>query len=322
MLIRGDAVKIELMSKSVAVIGAGVSGLTSAIVLAEQGHRVTILAAETGQRTTSAVAAAIWFPYDAKPAEKVVPWALTSFEILKELAQEPGTGVSMIEQRIYSRMPGIEIPDWARDLGAVELPALPGLFASGFKVIVPLTDTTIYLDYLERRFSAASGELLGDTRIKNFEAIDRSFEAIVNCSGIGARELAQDRDLEPHRGQVASVAKMEMDYAVVCDDEPLMYVIPRSRDCIFGGTNTVSDDRTPDPQTTAMITAECSRTLNIETPKVLAERVGLRPFRTSGVRVERGSLTDGRPIVHNYGHGGAGFTLSWGCALEVAKLLG
>jgi D-amino-acid oxidase len=62
--------------------------------------------------------------------------------------------------------------------------------------------------------------------------------------------------------------------------------------------------------------------LNIETPRVLTERVGLRPFRRSGVRLERDQLRDGRIAIHNYGHGGAGFTLSWGCAREVLDLAG
>jgi D-amino-acid oxidase len=60
--------------------------------------------------------------------------------------------------------------------------------------------------------------------------------------------------------------------------------------------------------------------LNIEKPNVLNERVGLRPFRRSGVRLARDRLRDGRIVIHNYGHGGAGFTLSWGCAREVFDL--
>jgi D-amino-acid oxidase len=48
-------------------------------------------------------------------------------------------------------------------------------------------------------------------------------------------------------------------------------------------------------------------------------RVGLRPFRAAGVRLEV-EKSDSR-IVHNYGHGGSGVSLSWGCAAEVANLV-
>ena len=143
---------------------------------------------------------------------------------------------------------------------------------------------------------------------------------MINCAGIGARELVQDADLEPHRGQVAIVPKIEgLSCAIVCDDEPLMYAIPRTNDCVFGGTNDFSDNLVADPATTDRIVAECSRVLNIKRPRVIAERVGLRPFRRSGVRLKRDELRDGRVVIHNYGHGGAGFTLSWGCAREVLE---
>src|SRR5213079_3066911 len=136
------------------------------------------------------------------------------------------------------------------------------------------------------------------------------FDLVINCAGIGARELTHDIDLEPHRGQVAIVPKIDnLKCAIVCDDAPLMYAIPRTNDCVFGGTNDVSDDLAADPATTSRIVAECSRVLNIAKPPVLAERVGLRPFRQSGVRLERDRLSDGRTVIHNYGHGGAGFTL-------------
>jgi D-amino-acid oxidase len=82
----------------------------------------------------------------------------------------------------------------------------------------------------------------------------------------------------------------------------------------------VSADRAPDPATTAAIVAECSRILEIEPPEVLGERVGLRPFRRSGICLRADQLRDGRRVIHNYGHGGSGFTLSWGCAHAVLAL--
>lgn len=330
------------MKHQVGIVGAGVSGLTCGVVFAERGLQTAIFANEIGQQTTSGAAAALWFPYDVEPAEKAIPWALETFRTLVDLAGNPGSGVSMIELRQFSRAGEIQIPDWAIPLGARRLSAVATAlcrgaggphakrldtatrlqdFHSGFSLRVPLTDTTIYLDYLVNRFIAAGGSIAENVPFAKLEDVDPKFDLVINCAGIGARELVHDTDLEPHRGQVAIVPRIKnLPYAVVCDDVPLMYAIPRKNDCVFGGTNEVSDDLAVDPAATTLIVAECSRALRIEQPNVLAERVGLRPFRKSGVRLERALLDDGRTVIHNYGHGGSGFTLSWGCAHEVLDL--
>jgi D-amino-acid oxidase len=338
----------------VAIVGAGVSGLTCGVIFAERGYRTAIVAKEIGQQTTSGAAAALWFPYDAEPADKVIPWALGTYRMLIDLARNPDSGVSMIELRQFSRTEKIHIPDWAIPLGARAIvPSLPPvmssevengaageaatwtgrpeaertrseritslkIFKSGFSLRVPLMDTTIYLDYLANRFVAAGGSIAPNTHFAQLEDVDPKFAVVINCAGIGARELVRDTDLEPHRGQVAIVPRIkDLPCAVVCDDAPLMYAIPRRNDYVLGGTNELSNDLAADSATTTRIVAECTRALKIEKPNVLGERVGLRPFRKSGVRVERDQLRDGRAVVHNYGHGGSGFTLSWGCAQGV-----
>ena len=323
------------MKHDVAIIGGGVSGLTSGVLLAERGYRAAIFAKETGQQTTSAVAAAVWYPYDAEPAGNVIAWALDTYKSLVDLSGEPRSGVSMMELRQFSRVAEVPIPDWAHSLGAsvisnassvisseVErsLNISPSVFSGGFALTVPLMDTTIYLDYLASRFLAAGGSITSNVFFEKLEDVDDEFALVINCAGMGARELVHDVDLEPHRGQVAIVPKIDLGCAIVCDEPPLMYAIPRTNDCVFGGTNELSDDRDIDPAVTSRIVAECSRVLKISNPQILAERVGLRPFRKSGVRLGRDRLRDGRIVIHNYGHGGAGFTLSWGCAREVVNL--
>ena len=113
--------KIDRVQNRAAIIGAGVSGLTCGVVFAEREWKVTILADETGQQTTSAAAAAVWFPYDAEPVEKIVPWALTTYERLRDLSRAPQTGVSLIEIRQFTRTSEIPVPDWAKPLGAIPL---------------------------------------------------------------------------------------------------------------------------------------------------------------------------------------------------------
>src|SRR6266699_4448176 len=257
------------MEHRVAIVGAGVSGLTCGVLFAEHGYRTAIFAKETGQQTTSGAAAALWFPYDAEPAEKVIPWALHTYKVLVNLichradwprrAKISHSGVSMIELRQFSRTSEIQIPDWAIPLGASVIPTVT-TFKSGFKLNVPLMDTTIYLDYLANRFIEAGGEVNADVHLEKLEDVSPAFNLVINCAGIGARELVQDIDLEPHRGQVAIVPKVDnLSCAIVCDDPPLMYAIPRAHDCVFGGTNEISDNLDVDAAATPRIIDACSR---------------------------------------------------------------
>src|SRR4051812_41903887 len=106
----------------VTVVGAGVSGLVTALVLEERGHRVRVVAADTGQATTSAVAGAVWFPYRAGPPAKVSVWAARTRDWLEGIARaEPGAGVDVLV--------GYEIthedthPWWAEGISVERTPA-------------------------------------------------------------------------------------------------------------------------------------------------------------------------------------------------------
>jgi D-amino-acid oxidase len=326
----GSIMSASAVTRRVGVIGAGVSGLTCGVLFAERGFHTAIFAGQIGQQTTSGAAGALWFPYDVEPVDKVIPWALATYKVLVDLTKDARRGVSMIELRQYCRSGEIQMPDWASVISTESasparteksLNISGSVFSAGFSLKVPLMDTTIYLDYLADRFQTAGGSINTSVRFEKLEDVDRKFDLVVNCAGIGARELVRDLDLEPHRGQVAIVPKIDnLQCAIVCDDDPLMYVIPRTNDCVFGGTNEVSNDLAANQATTSTIVAECSRVLKIEKPRVVRERVGLRPFRKSGVRLESEKLGDGRTVIHNYGHGGSGFTLSWGCARSVVDL--
>jgi D-amino-acid oxidase len=310
------------MKKRVAIVGAGISGLTCAVLFAENGFETSILAEEIGDETNSAAAAAIWYPYDVGSADRVNAWALSSYAKFLKLAHEPPTGVSITELRVFSRLGPISPPDWAQSFATrrLEKSDIPPAFVSGFSIQVPLIETGKYLEYLGARLTSAGGSVSPGVHFNELEEVDAGFDLIVNCAGIGARELVPDAAMEPHRGQVAIVQKFDLPYAVVCDDPPLLYAIPRANDCVFGGTNDISNDRNVDPLTTARIISECERVLLRPAPPLIRERVGLRPGRSSGVRVAADKLRDGRHVIHNYGHGGSGFTLSWGCAETVLQL--
>jgi D-amino-acid oxidase len=97
-----------------------------------------------------------------------------------------------------------------------------------------------------------------------------------------------------------------------------LYVFPHGDVVILGGTaHENASDLAPRPEVSARILRECAAAFPaLRDAKVITERVGLRPVRPS-VRLESEPLSDGRTLWHNYGHGGAGVTLSWGCAAEL-----
>jgi D-amino-acid oxidase len=293
------------------VVGAGVVGLTTAVCLREAGIEADVVARDAPADTTSAVAAALWYPYRALPAERVTAWSAATYEHLARLArEEPGAGVRM---RTGTELLAPGAPDpWWRD-------AVPDLRRTdaGLRFAAPVVDMSVHLPWLQARLGAL-GATLERRAIASFDELEA--DAVVNCAGLGARELAGDSSLSSVRGQVVRVAAPDVEEWLLDQSDParLVYVVPRERDVVLGGTaEEGAEDRTPDAQTSAAIRARCAALVPaLRDAPVVDVAVGLRPARPA-VRLE----AKGR-VVHCYGHGGAGVTLAWGCAVEVTVLLG
>jgi D-amino-acid oxidase len=306
------------MNSSVAVIGAGVSGLTSGVVLAESGYDVTLFADEFFA-TTSAVAGAIWYPYHIRPKTKVERWGRSSYDEFVRLASDHRSGVRLIEFYVFSIAARHRIPRWAKGMSGRYLRAeeTPEAYRYGFAVTVPLMQTPLYLPYLRRRLRRAGGRLRKRT-IRDIGELTTEFDAIVNCSGYGARTLCNDRKLRPGRGIVVITSNPGIHRALVYAEDPsaLTYVIPRQNDCVLGGCDDDVDSTIVPDSLSQAIYRRCRR-MEKRLPEMTAAKAGIRPIR-SKVRLEI-ERVNGTPVVHNYGHGGAGFTVSWGCAREVLR---
>jgi D-amino-acid oxidase len=294
----------------VVVVGAGVVGLTTAACLREAGVAADVVSREAPDDTTSAVAAALWYPYRALPAARVTAWSATTYAELERLARVAGSGVRM---RAGLELLSPDAPDpWWRD-------AVPDMRRTriGLRFTAPVVDMSVHLPWLAQRLRARGG-LIQRATVRSLEELEG--DAVVNCAGLGARELAHDATLTAVRGQVVRVAAPGVTEWLLdqSDPERLVYVVPRERDVVLGGTAQEGwEDRAPDPATTAAIRERCARHLPaLRDAPVVDVAVGLRPARPA-VRLE----AEGR-VVHCYGHGGAGVTLAWGCAVEVATLLG
>ncbi|MEC4017477.1 FAD-dependent oxidoreductase [Streptomyces sp. H27-D2] len=316
------------MSNDVIVVGGGVIGLTTAIVLAESGRQVSVWSRDPAEETTSAVAGGLWWPYRIEPTAAVGDWSVRSFAILAELAERPAeTGVRMVD----GTQAGIGMADlgpWAAELpglrpaGAGELPDGSSV---GLRARTPLLDMPSHLGYLLRRLEAAGGTVERRTLTSLAEA-HAAAPSVVNCSGLGARELVPDPEVHPVQGQLVVVENPGIDEWFVSADHAsadTVYVLPQPYGVVLGGTARENVwGLEPDPAVAELIIARCARVHpELAKARVLAHRVGLRPARRA-VRLGAERLPDGSLRVHNYGHGGAGVTVAWGCAQDAAELVG
>lgn len=311
------------------VIGAGVIGLTTAITLAEAGVPTTVWAADPIEATTSYAAGASWGVHllpmtDPDARERVTGWSAVTLNVLRSLAQDPSTGVRVAAGVEACRKP-TAAPAWGPLVGGLrectpdELP--PG-YAVGWKHRLPIVDMPVYLDYLGRRLTAA-GATIERRRIGSLDEAVAAARVVVNCAGVGARELTGDASLVPVRGQVVIVANPGLTdfFADGPDDSAdLTYFFPHGDTVLLGGTANAGDwSRAPDPAVATSIIERCAAIdPRLGGARVLGHRVGLRPGRPEP-RLEADAFGSVR-VVHNYGHGGSGVTLAWGCAAEAAAL--
>jgi D-amino-acid oxidase len=304
------------------VIGAGVSGLSCAIRLLEAGHAVTIWARGLHSNTTSAVAAAIWYPYRADPLHRVLPWGEATLREFTRLSAEPETGIVMrdglevFRERVGDPWWRHAVPGFRRATPD-ELP--PG-FIDGYAMRLPVIDMSLYLGWLEGRVMAR-GTALERRSITSFDEAEGVADLVVNCTGLGAREVARDAEVFGVRGQVQVVEAPNVS-TFMLDEATLTYIIPRVFDVVLGGTAEEGvEDTEADLKTADSIRERCTRLMpQLAGATTITDRVGIRPCRAT-VRLEAEVLPSGTRVIHNYGHGGSGVTLSWGCADEVARLV-
>ncbi|MFD4022724.1 FAD-dependent oxidoreductase [Streptomyces sp. NPDC058576] len=303
----------------VIVVGGGVVGLTTAVTLAERGLRVRVWSRDPAGATTSAVAGALWWPYRIEPAERVGDWSLETLAVYEELAgASEETGVRRVGG-LHGGERFAALGAWAAELkDAAEVP-------EGLRVTLPLLDMPVHLAWLERRLLAAGGAVERRAVTGFAEAAERS-PVVVNCTGLGSRELVPDAGVRPVRGQLVAVENPGIEEWYTEADPAstaTTYFFPQPGRLVLGGTAEADDPRTePDPDTAREIVARCARIRpEIAGARVLGHRVGLRPAREAGVRIEAEALPGGGLLVHNYGHGGAGVTVAWGCARAAAALV-
>ncbi|MEZ6233275.1 MAG: FAD-dependent oxidoreductase [Phycisphaerales bacterium] len=232
-------------AREVAVLGAGVVGLTAAHELARSGRRVRVYAREVAHQTVSALAGALWLPTGVAWGQtdperaRFMGWLLAAKR--RFLAQmdegawgvrtlpvwEPGT--SQQDARFFRD--GI-VEDW-RVIDRLPLAGTPGGGEPGQAWTALFIDTPVFLD-----------RLLADLRAAGVEFVERAFDraeqiadlpepAVVNCLGLGAREVWNDAAMLPVRGHLLHLRPQAIDYIYHAN---YTYMFPRSSALVLGGS--------------------------------------------------------------------------------------
>ena len=298
----------------VIVVGAGVVGLSCAARLLADGHRVDVIARDLPRETTSAVAAALWYPYRALPFDRVLGWSRTSFDAFARLAADaPESGVTM-RSGVEVLREAQERPWWAEAVpDLTETYVVPDGYEMGWTFTAPVIEMPVYLDWLAGVVLDRGGTI---TRM-NLSGLPSGADVVVNCTGIASRFLAADPTVEPVQGQVVLVEQVGLE----------RWWLDEHR----------TDVRRPARRTTSSSAAPTSRGSGAarRPPRSRRRSCGGRcgwcrssPAPTCwgtgwgcGRPVRRCASSGSSDVVHCYGHGGAGVTLSWGCADEVAGLV-
>lgn len=338
----------------ITVLGAGVIGLTSARRLAAAGHVVQVIADRSGVESTSGAAGAIWLPYLAQPADRVAAWGRESYDWLTELAgTEPDAGVvgrrwlyvatdgdealpfcaALPETAELEYVPASELPAEAQELAA-EAERLP---AGAWRFLAPVVHPPRHLAWLANASSRQFEIEIQPQRVESLDSLPG--DLVVNCTGSRAGALIDDPELTPTLGQVVVADRPPAAFGWADERWPdrVFYGFPREGDAILGGCSVPGSELDPTgerpweqpgrPKPRQEISREivarwrrAGASLPAKPIEALRAQAGWRPVR-SEVRVERPGQGQGG-VIHNYGHGGAGYTLAWGCAGSVVELAG
>ena len=247
----------------VAVIGCGAVGLATARLLQRRGREVVIYARDLPPNTTSNVAGAEWGVFSvADPSrrspqfgEQLVRAARLSYRMFQDLAGER-YGVRWIDAYdLASAAPvaraGDPVADALRQLTTDPRELRPHEHPFRYphvrQFLTMLIEPPVYLEALLADFRAAGGRLVVRELPDPRAVVDLPERVVVNCTGLGARALFGDPEMEPAKGQLSVLAPQpEVDYAVLTDR--LLYMFPRRDGILLGGTFERGNwDTTPDP---------------------------------------------------------------------------
>lgn len=314
-----------MKTKNVLIIGSGVSGLSTALLVAQKGHNVTVWQRENPGTfpRTSLNAWATWWPVMDATDDRLEVWNRNTLSWFTGLADDTDTGIVM--RQIFSLQREMSEPwyDGKYDcFRYAELGEIARQYEGAFVMdTAPVIDPGKYLPWLYRQ-AKAEGVVFKKRVVKQLAGTPEEFDVVINCAGLDARELADDRTVFAARLQVLRIAHNGFDKAVFDDSGPTA-IVPHEDHIRIGA---VYEERieslTPDESLNEDILDRVRAMVpgfQVEVSDIRSTTRVLRPEREGyHIRVEKDELPDGRLLIHNYGHDGMGYGSTYGIAEEIA----
>uniref|UniRef100_A0A1L8E2I9 Putative d-aspartate oxidase n=1 Tax=Nyssomyia neivai TaxID=330878 RepID=A0A1L8E2I9_9DIPT len=327
--------------KKIAVIGAGVNGLSSAVQVAEHFYsdaQVVVVSEDLSPNTTGDGSAGLWEPYLCDVDQSVLKWSEDTHQFFHDLwrngfAQEVGVClhpiISVSSDKKYDIPKWSKIPFGCTSLSKDQLRVLSNEhkknYTGGIHFVSFTCEPKKLLPYLLKRFLNAGGRI-ERKRVENIDELAKDdYDLIINCTGLGSQKLVNDPSVYPIRGQVTRVQAPWLFQTYINDQENGNYIIVNTDTIVLGGTRQMHNYSTKvSVEDDKAIQEGCEAIEpSLKDAQVVNKWVGLRPARDN-IRLEKVEYVakDGTkvPLIHNYGHGGSGVCLSWGCGKAVLQL--
>uniref|UniRef100_H2YNG4 D-aspartate oxidase n=1 Tax=Ciona savignyi TaxID=51511 RepID=H2YNG4_CIOSA len=321
------------MPHNIAVIGAGVIGLSTAYKILQDipGCKVTIFYAESSPNTTGDISAGFIYPYECgQDATNQAQYFRDTMEYFRAIFDRPDAfEIGVSEQSGFmlkadQNMQPYVFTEFPNFRTASEKEIKHFLRGTKHRPVYAFTtwicECSKYLPWLTKNIENLGGKFI-QRKISSFEELS-DFDFIANCTGIGAKYLTSDDQLTPVRGQVFAVEAPWIKHFYLSGD---YYILPRLTDVVLGGTHQTGDYNLEiDKEDADKIWKGCCEIEpSLKYSKIISQHVGLRPKRKSiRIELEQKILNNKNvTILHNYGHGGSGVTLHWGCAMEASLVL-
>jgi len=333
--------------RKVAILGAGVIGLTAASHILNRfpdSLDLTLISDKFSPDTTSDKSAAIFSPlchkddasYQYEQGETYQAWIRKSFGVFQSIYESPEsvakTGISVAGG--FALWDSVQPLPWWKDLLYDFRELDPNSSEMNGVNVSPkcvqvwhfrtfLLNPTLLLDWLLEEVKLG-GCKIEQRRISELSELTSTHDVVINCTGLGStRAVAVDSDLYPVRGQMVLVrAPWIKQWTTQYSPNSYIGIYPRGSEIALGGTKeSGSWNVEVDPDTSQKILAQCRELIpSLTGAEVVGSWTGLRPCRKE-VRLEACETTGGKTVIHCYGHGGFGITLSWGCASDIGDLL-